>query len=66
MPASIRETLEPVVTQVRRVFLQPEVTDEQEVETNAPDVKGVVQYLCGERAFSEERVTAALRRAFGN
>ena len=65
MPASIREMLEPVVTQVRRVFLQPAVTDEYQVETHAPDLQGVVRYLCGERAFSEERVTAALRRAFG-
>ncbi len=65
MPTSIRETLEPVMTQVRKVFLQPAVTDEYQVEINAPDLQGVVQYLCGERAFSEERVTAALRRAFG-
>ena len=65
MPTSIRETLEPVVTQVRRVFLQPAVTDEYQVETHAPDLQGVVRYLCGERAFSEERVRAALRRAFG-
>jgi len=53
------------VTQVRRVFLQPAVTNEYQVETNAPDLQGVVRYLCGERAFSEERVRAALRRAFG-
>jgi flap endonuclease-1 len=64
MPGSIRETLEPIAPQVRRLFLEPEVTDDYRLETDRLDVEGVIQYLCAERAFSEERVTAALRRAF--
>jgi flap endonuclease-1 len=64
MPASIREALEPMVAQVRKLFLEPEVTDEYDLDTGGRDVDGVVQYLCGERAFSEERVRAALKRAF--
>jgi len=28
------------------------------------DVDGIVRFLCEERAFSEARVTAALKRAF--
>jgi flap endonuclease-1 len=65
MPANIREQLEVIAPQVRKLFLAPDVTDDYDLETNACDVDGVVQYLCAERAFSEERVTAALRRAFG-
>ncbi len=65
MPTSIRQTLEPVAAQVRRVFLEPEVTDDYNIARGALDPDGVIQFLCAERAFSEERVTAALRRAFG-
>jgi flap endonuclease-1 len=65
MPTSIRQTVEPVAAQVRRVFLEPEVTDDYEIERGALDPDRVIQFLCAERAFSEERVTAALRRAFG-
>jgi flap endonuclease-1 len=64
MPASIRETLEPVAGQVRKLFLEPEKTDDYDIERSALDPDGVIQFLCAERAFSEERVVAALRRAF--
>ena len=65
MPPPIRETLEPMAPQVRKLFLEPDVTDEYATETNGVDPEGVVQFLCAERAFSEERVRAALKRAFG-
>jgi flap endonuclease-1 len=65
MPLPIREALEPMAPQVRKLFLEPEVTDEYPIETNGLDLEGVIQFLCAERAFSEERVRAALKRAFG-
>jgi flap endonuclease-1 len=64
MPESIREQLEPFAPQVRQLFLQPEVTDDYSLEPSGCDVAGVIRFLSAERAFSEERVTAALRRAF--
>ena len=64
MPASIRDAVEPMVAQVRKLFLVPEVSDEYGLDTERRDPEGVIQYLCGERSFSEERVRAALRRAF--
>ena len=66
MPADIREALDPVevVNDVRRIFLQPNVTDAFTVEPSEPDFDGVVRFLCDEREFSRERVLAALKRAF--
>ena len=64
MPAHIREEVGPVAAQVRSLYLNTEVTDDYRVEAHACDVEGVVRFLCTERAFSEERVRAALRRAF--
>ena len=64
MPAVIRDAIEPIAGPIRALFLKPDVTDDYRIETRSCDVAGVVQYLCGERAFSEKRVTAALQRAF--
>jgi len=65
MPASIRETLGPAPPQVRRLFLEPAVTNDYALERSALDPGGVIHFLSAERSFSEERVKAALRRAFG-
>jgi flap endonuclease-1 len=49
---------------VRRIYLQPETTDDYDLTTRKPDRDGIVEFLCREREFSTERVTAALERAF--
>jgi flap endonuclease-1 len=64
MPAAIRGEVEPVAGPIRALYLNPDVTDDYRVDSGACDVVGVLRFLCEERAFSEERVTAALRRAF--
>jgi flap endonuclease-1 len=66
MPDPIRESLgEPeVVDDVRHIFLSPSVTDAFDVEPFEPDLDGIVRFLCEERAFSRERVDAALERTF--
>jgi flap endonuclease-1 len=63
MPAEVVQQLGEVAP-VRQVYLEPDVTDEYAVEPGTCDVEGVIRYLCDERVFSRERVTAALRRAF--
>jgi len=40
------------------------VTDDYRIEPGPCDVSGVVRHLCQERAFSEQRVRAAMLRAF--
>jgi flap endonuclease-1 len=66
MPAEIRDALGDIdaVNEVRGIFLRPNVTDAFSVKASEPDFDGVVRFLCDEREFSRERVTAALGRAF--
>lgn len=64
MPADIRDAVGPVVTDIREIFLRPDVTDNYSIEFSDPDCDGVIRFLCDEREFSRERVTSALERAF--
>jgi len=66
MPEEIRSSVgdSETVDDVRRIFLQPDVTNDFEVRAAEPDLGGIVQFLCEERMFSRERVGAALERTF--
>ena len=64
MPTDIRESLGPKVQDIREIFLNPAVTDDYEIRFAEPDLDGIVRFLCVEREFSCERVTAALERTF--
>jgi flap endonuclease-1 len=64
MPPEVRDTIGAAARDVRPVYLAPDVTDDYSLDTAACDVDGVVRFLCEERIFSRDRVTAALRRAF--
>lgn len=63
MPAGIREAVGEV-DRIRRIYLEPDITDDYEMEFTEPDVDAVVQFLCDDRQFARDRVTAALERAF--
>jgi flap endonuclease-1 len=45
---------------IREIFLKPKVTDNYRLEWKEPDVEAVVEFLCRERDFSEDRVRKAL------
>jgi flap endonuclease-1 len=45
---------------IREIFLNPKVTDNYKLDWGEPDVDGVVDFLCRERDFSEDRVRKAL------
>lgn len=47
---------------IRKIFLEPDVTDEYKIEWKTSDVEGVVKFLCGERDFSEDRVRKAVEK----
>jgi flap endonuclease-1 len=64
MPAEIRDAVGPVVVEIRRIFLEPEVTGDYQTQFAEPDWDGIIHFLCDEREFSRERVTAALKRAY--
>jgi flap endonuclease-1 len=47
---------------IRKIFLNPEVMDSYKIVWTDPDVEGVVDFLCDERDFSEDRVRKALKK----
>ena len=47
---------------IRQIFLQPKVTDDYKLEWRKPDAEGVMDFLCGERDFSEDRVRKAIEK----
>jgi len=47
---------------IREIFLHPKVTDNYKLEWKAPNVDGVVDFLCQERDFSEDRVRRTLNK----
>ncbi len=64
MPAEIRDEAGAVAPDIRAIFLQPDVTDNYEIQFKRPDLDGIVRFLCDEREFSRERVAAALARTY--
>ena len=66
MPEEIRSGVgDPeVVNEIRSIFLNPDVIDDFDVREAEPDLDGIVRFLCDEREFSRERVTAAIDRTF--
>ncbi|KYH41355.1 MAG: endonuclease [Candidatus Bathyarchaeota archaeon B63] len=51
--------------EIKEFFLRPEVTDDYTLAWRDPDVDGIIDFLCGEKDFSEKRVHRALERAIG-
>ncbi len=47
-------------SEIREIFLHPEVTDSYQIEWRKPNVEGVVDFLVREKDFSEDRVRKAL------
>ncbi|MFQ6012536.1 MAG: flap endonuclease-1 [Thermoplasmata archaeon] len=48
--------------EVRRIFLEPDVTDDYDLRWEEPEGSAIVDFLCGGFDFSEERVRTAVRR----
>lgn len=47
---------------IREIFLHPKVTDSYQLVWREPDLDGVIEFMCGERDFDEERVKKALEK----
>ncbi len=59
----IKEELKMIDYQsIRKIFLNPKVKEPKKMIWKPPDDGGITSFLCSERAFSEERVTRALKR----
>jgi len=63
MPARVRSKIEDQnYRQVRKIFLQPEVTDGYSLNYGSLDRKGLIDFLCNQRDFSRQRVETAIKR----
>jgi flap endonuclease-1 len=47
---------------IREIFLHPKVRDNYKIEWKEPDMEGIVNFICRERDFSEERVRKAVEK----
>lgn len=47
---------------IREIFLKPKIAKDYKLEWKEPNLKGVVDFLCRERDFSEDRVRRTLGR----
>jgi flap endonuclease-1 len=63
MPDEIREAAGDFA-EVREIYLHPATTNDYRIEFGPPDRAGLLAFLCDDRQFSRERVSAALDRAF--
>jgi len=60
---NLKEATFPVEpAKIREIFLRPKVTDNYQLTWREPDTDGVVEFMCGERDFSEDRVRKALEK----
>ena len=48
--------------QIRKIFLNPEVANVDEIKFNEVDYEGIVNYLVKESSFSEDRIQSTLNR----
>jgi len=68
LPTEIAAKLPPDVDAIRRIYLEPDVTNKYSLEEGGLDEEGLYGFLCGERSFSRERVetmVSRMRRARG-
>jgi flap endonuclease-1 len=63
MPESIVDSVG-AFEAIRQIYLSPDVTDSYDVRFADPQRTAIIDFLCSEREFSKDRVTAALDRAF--
>jgi flap endonuclease-1 len=50
------------VEQIREIFLHPQVTDDYKLEWKEPNEEGLLNFVCGEKEFGEERIKKSLER----
>jgi flap endonuclease-1 len=62
MPGDLAVRLPVEYPEIRRIFLEPDVTDDYVVDQGAFDGEGLFDFLCGERNFSRKRVESVVER----
>ena len=62
LPDKIFERLTPKFEEIRKIFLEPKVTDDYSLEYGELKEEEVYRFLCDERDFSRKRVETAVKR----
>jgi flap endonuclease-1 len=62
MPEKVTAQLPETYPEIRRLFLEPEVTDDYTLAPGELDGEGLVSFLYGEKGFSRERVESVIER----
>ena len=62
MPEKVASKLPEEYPEIRRLFLEPDVTDEYSIAPGELDGEGLLGFLCDERGFSRERVESVIER----
>jgi flap endonuclease-1 len=62
LPSEVTSRLPEDYQKVRRIFLEPEITDEYSIEFAPMNEQGLRSFLCEERSFSAERVATVVER----
>jgi flap endonuclease-1 len=48
--------------EIQEIFLHPQVTDNYTLEWKDPNEQGIIDFMCGEKEFGEERIKKSLER----
>jgi flap endonuclease-1 len=48
--------------QIREIFLHPQVTDNYKLEWKEPNEQGLIEFMCQEKEFGEERIKKSIER----
>jgi flap endonuclease-1 len=48
--------------EIREIFLHPQVTDNYKLEWKDPDEQGIIDFMCHEKEFGEERIKKSIER----
>jgi len=62
LPNEIREKVPPHYREIRKIFLEPEVTDNYSVKYRPPMEDELYDFLCVKKGFSKQRVEIAVQR----
>jgi len=61
LPDEIKDKLEGF-GEIRKIYLQPGVTENYSISFGKVDEKGLIKFLCEEKGFSQKRVESAIER----
>jgi flap endonuclease-1 len=62
VPNELVEILPPNVPEIRRIYLEPEVTDDYSLEEGNLREEELLEFLCSEKGFSRDRVDTVIQR----